>query len=56
MKDAMVNQRETTIVELLREIEAEMTRLQSLLDDSQAHLEDFHQGRHSCRNPQRPAQ
>lgn len=39
MDNVKTNQREDTIVELLREIEAEMVRLQSLIDESQAYLD-----------------
>ena len=45
MDNVMVNQREATIVELLREIEAEMARLQSLIDESQAYLDACQQDR-----------
>ena len=41
----MVTQREATIVELLREIEAEMARLQSKIDESQAYLDACQQDR-----------
>lgn len=41
MDNVIANHREAAIVEMLREIESEMTRLQSLIDESQAHLEAF---------------
>ena len=43
MDYVMVNHREQTLVEKLREIEAEMVRLQSMIDESQAHLEAYRQ-------------
>lgn len=45
MDNVKTNAREATIVEMLREIEAEMMRLQSLIDESQAHLAVFQQDR-----------
>lgn len=45
MDNVRTNVREDTIVELLREIEAEMVRLQSLIDESQEYLDACEQDR-----------
>lgn len=45
MDNVKTIQRENTIVELLREIEAEMVRLQSLIEESEAYLDACEQDR-----------
>ncbi|HKI74960.1 MAG TPA: hypothetical protein VJ998_09965 [Pseudomonadales bacterium] len=43
MDNVMTNYRDATIVQMLREIEAEMNRLQTLIDEAQAHLDAYRQ-------------
>ena len=45
MDNVIVNQREATIMQMLHEIEAEMKRLQQLIDESQAYLDACQQQR-----------